>query len=583
MNYVLHLHQNTPATNALLLVCDIYGLTPKIQFHSDGVDLKLNERRYTCPVLLRETSPPTIVCPISAISETLYNQWREQVSGTQPLVAPKRVRDYTTGNLDKVHFFGYRSGGKKLVHSALSSVTTLDTNWRQFCDKYLSSSSSSSSSHDTTATTATLSSNPMLTELPVEFLLMAHTLRKHRYVAWRYISIIDFLVFPYVHAFVNELQERLAEWVPVCVAPLGLLWRWFTEIQQRPELQHFRASAWRRTLPLIDIESWLLRVSGGRSLAALCDDVRHPKHVNLVTAKHTSWRATVAPSPSPERPSSTSKALSTATLLSDILITVRNKLTAATPSQCVRYADNSALGVPLDWTLLPSPCDPCQGQLPSARVHRKRQQVANIYRLLQHYLKDGDYIVDFCAGGGHLTIVLAYLFPRCHFTLIDRNDVSLTLAHRRLRMLKLENVEVRLADIQSVTTALKFDVGLALHACGMLSDVPCCLGSLQNFQQGMGINYPRSRHFRNAGVTVEEYMRLASKADDNHLSALSKQAMGLINLDRVLRAQEMDYQTCQFTLNPDTCSPKNDVICGSPKDSRRSFGKVFSSDNALIT
>jgi len=38
-------------------------------------------------------------------------------------------------------------------------------------------------------------------------------------------------------------------------------------------------------------------------------------------------------------------------------------------------------------------------------------------------------------------------------------------------MLKLENVEVRLADIQSVTTALKFDVGLALHACGMLSDV----------------------------------------------------------------------------------------------------------------
>jgi hypothetical protein len=46
----------------------------------------------------------------------------------------------------------------------------------------------------------------------------------------------------------------------------------------------------------------------------------------------------------------------------------------------------------------------------------------------------------------------------------------------------------------------------------------------------MGINYPRSRHFRNAGVTVEEYMRLASKADDNHLSALSKQAMGFVGI-----------------------------------------------------
>jgi hypothetical protein len=41
--------------------------------------------------------------------------------------------------------------------------------------------------------------------------------------------------------------------------------------------------------------------------------------------------------------------------------------------------------------------------------------------------------------------------------------------------------------------------------------------------------YPRSEHFRKAGITLEEYMRLASKADDSHHHSLSKQAMGFVS------------------------------------------------------
>jgi hypothetical protein len=50
-------------------------------------------------------------------------------------------------------------------------------------------------------------------------------------------------------------------------------------------------------------------------------------------------------------------------------------------------------------------------------------------------------------------------------------QVALTLAHRRIQELKLKNVEIRLDDLQNVSSDWKFDVGLALHACGMLTDV----------------------------------------------------------------------------------------------------------------
>jgi hypothetical protein len=374
MNFTLHLHHNEPATNALLLACDIFLFHSNVCFHSRDVKIEFGNQRYTCPLLIRDSSPPSTVCKISGIVEEIHNHWNQQVKSTLSFPNRKRLRDPVSGDIDKVYFFGYRRGGKKLVFQAMKSLDSLNFNWKQFCCKHLSPT-------HTTSTTTTYF--PALTEIPIEFLLMAHTLRKNKFVGWHYISVVDFLMFPYVHAFVKELQERLTHWIPVCIEPLVPLWKWFSELQQRSEVQHFQSTSFGRELTPIDVESWLLSVSG-RSLDVLCEDARHPKHINLVTTKHTTWRDTTHSS---NCSLSTLTNVSSNMTCSDILTTIQNKLATTSPVVSVQYSDNTKLGMCLDWNVLPSACDPTEGQVPPTRAHRKRQQISNIYRLLQHFLK----------------------------------------------------------------------------------------------------------------------------------------------------------------------------------------------------
>jgi hypothetical protein len=388
MNFTLHLYRNDPATNALLLACDIFLLHPNVCFHSKDDEIELDHQHYSCPFLIRESSPPSTLCKISDIVEKIQNCWNEQVKSTVLVPNQKRLRDPESGEIDKVYFFGHRSNGRKLVFRALKCLDSLDSNWKKFCCKYLSpqipetTTTTTSSSSSSSSSTTTLF--PTLTEIPIEFLLMAHTLRKNKFVGWHYISVVDFLVFPYVHTFVKELQERLKHWIPVCIEPLTPLWKWFSELQQRPEVQHFQNTSFGRELTPIDVKSWLLSVCG-RSLDVLFEDVRHPKHINLVTTKHTTWRENTT--------LSSHNSLSTFTInssnmtCSNILTIVQNKLSTMSPGLSVQYSDNTKLGIPLDWSVLPSACDPSEGQVPSTRAHRKRQQISNIYRLLQQFLR----------------------------------------------------------------------------------------------------------------------------------------------------------------------------------------------------
>ena len=57
------------------------------------------------------------------------------------------------------------------------------------------------------------------------------------------------------------------------------------------------------------------------------------------------------------------------------------------------------------------------GDLNKQRSTRKRQQIENMATHISKMAKAGDTIVDFCAGGGHLGIVLAYLRPDCHVSM----------------------------------------------------------------------------------------------------------------------------------------------------------------------
>lgn len=199
------------------------------------------------------------------------------------------------------------------------------------------------------------------------------------------------------------------------------------------------------------------------------------------------------------------------------------------------------------------------------------------------------------------------------------SQVSVSLAQKRIRSLGLNNIQVVLADVQAVLDGrvpVTCSLGLALHACGALSDlvldyclkhraayclVPCCLGAISNWHGGADIHYPRSSLFSNdCGVTFEDYLLLAARADqtacqtDSAAYWLGKHAMGyacintngsavltglvscsLINYDRNVYAEQQGYTTAHLTLKPSNASPKNDIICGAPTGNAQRIIDIF--------
>ena len=48
-------------------------------------------------------------------------------------------------------------------------------------------------------------------------------------------------------------------------------------------------------------------------------------------------------------------------------------------------------------------------------------------------------VVDFCSGGGHLGILIAYMFPDCIVKLVENKEESLNMAIKRIAKLQLKN------------------------------------------------------------------------------------------------------------------------------------------------
>jgi hypothetical protein len=108
----------------------------------------------------------------------------------------------------------------------------------------------------------------------------------------------------------------------------------------------------------------------------------------------------------------------------------------------------------IDWENLDYQVNPAAGNLPIKRLERKCQQLENFV----HYFKTQIYenykakqannknlndclltIVDFCSGGGHLGIILAYLYPDCIVKLVENKEESLDMAIKRINKLELKN------------------------------------------------------------------------------------------------------------------------------------------------
>ncbi|XP_067424289.1 glutathione S-transferase C-terminal domain-containing protein [Emydura macquarii macquarii] len=233
----------------------------------------------------------------------------------------------------------------------------------------------------------------------------------------------------------------------------------------------------------------------------------------------------------------------------------------------------------LDWNSLPAAVSPGEGKMSSDRALRKQQQLNNLVSMVTKLSKPGDVIVDFCSGGGHVGIVLAHMLPACQVVLIENKELSLVRANDRSDELGLHNISFIQANLDYFKGT--FNIGVALHACGVATDMviehcikahaafvicPCCYGFIQNTVK---FTFPRSHRFKEV-LSYKEHMILCRFADQTAVQLpperrlIGKHCMGLVDLDRAWAAEGCNYSVQVISMEPESCSPKNNMVVGVP-------------------
>ncbi|XP_013179993.1 PREDICTED: glutathione S-transferase C-terminal domain-containing protein homolog [Papilio xuthus] len=231
----------------------------------------------------------------------------------------------------------------------------------------------------------------------------------------------------------------------------------------------------------------------------------------------------------------------------------------------------------ISWNNVPDGANPFAGHLPDVRIVRKSQQLENLAQAVLEIAQDGDLIVDFCSGSGHLGIFLAHLLPNCTIILLENKEQSLLRARKRVHEMCLKNVYFFQCNLDFFVG--KFNIGVALHACGVASDLvldkclkanakfvlcPCCYGSVNATNNR--IVYPRSSTFNS--LNLDQYLCIGHAADqthkDHHLTERGARCMGIIDSDRARLAEEHGYSVTMSRLTPLSCTPKNNLLIGIP-------------------
>ncbi|XP_036619391.1 glutathione S-transferase C-terminal domain-containing protein isoform X2 [Trichosurus vulpecula] len=178
----------------------------------------------------------------------------------------------------------------------------------------------------------------------------------------------------------------------------------------------------------------------------------------------------------------------------------------------------------LDWSSLPAAVCPEEGNMSTERALRKQQQLNNLVSVVTNMAKPGDIVVDFCSGGGHVGIVLAHMLPSCQVVLIENKELSLVRAKKRSDDLGLSNIWFIQANLDYFTG--KFNIGEHMILC--------------RFADQTAVQLPLERRL------------------------IGKQCMCLVDVDRAWAAQEHGYSVRVISMEPESCSPKNNMIVGVP-------------------
>ncbi|KAG9275626.1 glutathione S-transferase C-terminal domain-containing protein [Astyanax mexicanus] len=361
---------------------------------------------------------------------------------------------------------------------------------------------------------------------------------EHVFAEGLYFTLTDVVLLPCIHQYLCSLQQHAPRLLP----SLPLLLRWYQRVQELPGVR---------------------RAAEDCGMALFSPQVKTPCYSPPEAPRGTEAEPE-KPKPSQEhfiggpRP--------TLTKLQE------NGIEAIfSPHPCPSWT--------LPWESLPAAVNPTEGKMSDTRALRKRQQLNNLVAMVTEQARPGHTIVDFCSGGGHVGIVMAHRLPECQVILIENKEESLLRAKERSSQLGLKNIGFIQANLDYFTGA--FQIGVALHACGVATDMvldrcvqaaagfvisPCCYGFIQNT---LKFNFPRSKKFSET-LTNKEHMILCRFADQTAVQLpperrfIGKCCMGLVDLDRSLAADTHGYSVRVMTMEPESCSPKNNMIVGVP-------------------
>ncbi|XP_022688008.1 glutathione S-transferase C-terminal domain-containing protein-like isoform X2 [Varroa jacobsoni] len=243
----------------------------------------------------------------------------------------------------------------------------------------------------------------------------------------------------------------------------------------------------------------------------------------------------------------------------------------------------------LPWDELPEEVRPESGGLPEKRIQRKREQISNVVNAVISLIDNGSSltIVDFCSGGGHVAIAVAYLLPNCQIVLVENKYESLHRARARAKTLGLNNVRFCQCNLDRFCG--HFDVGVSLHACGEATDlamdkclqsgasfvsVPCCYGGIsrafplhETLTNALKTIQPKDigdaavvQEFPNQGPDDTSMYKLLCHFADRNECEEGALCMSIIDSDRTRYITSHGYETQLTNILPLSCTPKNNMI-----------------------
>uniref|UniRef100_A0A3B4Z3E9 Glutathione S-transferase C-terminal domain-containing protein n=1 Tax=Stegastes partitus TaxID=144197 RepID=A0A3B4Z3E9_9TELE len=366
---------------------------------------------------------------------------------------------------------------------------------------------------------------------------------EHVFAEGLYFTLTDVVLLPCIYQYLCSLQTHAAS----TLHQLSHILRWYIRVQEVPGvLRAAKACGLLLSNPLVPTSS-------------LSEPSAEDSPANLLVEEEGQEMTTQIPFVGGPRP--------TITKLKENGIE-----SVFAPHPCPSWT--------LPWDSLPGAINPTEGKMSNIRAVRKMQQLNNLVAMVTELARPGYTIVDFCSG----TVIL-----------IENKEESLVRAQSRSAELGLKNIGFIQANLDYFTGP--FQIGVALHACGVATDMvmehciqagaafvisPCCYGFIQN---AVKFRFPKSKRFEET-LTYKEHMILCRFADQTAVQLpperrlIGKQCMGLVDLDRSWAAETHGYSVRVMTMEPESCSPKNNMLVGRP--AQRSGHEVIAEVEAPV-